>query len=159
MDANITRRTWTGTDPGTGLTITVTAWEYRDFPAVEWLAEFTNNGEEDTPVVSDILLGGGIEGDFSAFVHGNGDTCGEDGYEWYRDEVTDDPMTITPIDGTSCRGAFPYMKLVFADAVVRAAVGWPHMWKATVARTPNGAAYSCGQARCRMKIRPGETMR
>ena len=34
-DANITRRSWTGTDRAAGLTVTVTSWEYRDFPVVE----------------------------------------------------------------------------------------------------------------------------
>ncbi len=159
VDANIVRRSWTGTDPESGLTVDVTAWEYRDFPVVEWLAAFTNNGERDTPVLSDITLGGGISGAFDAFVHGNGDTCRDDGYEWFRDALRDGPMTISPADGTSCNGAFPYMKLVFEDAVVRAAVGWPHMWKATVTRTDGGTDFSCGQARCRMRIRPGETMR
>ncbi|MCR4905886.1 MAG: alpha-galactosidase [Clostridiales bacterium] len=158
-DTNITRRTWTGTDSENGLTVAVTSWEYRDFPVVEWLAEFTNGGKTDTPIVSDIALGGEIAGEFDAFVHGNGDTCRDDGYEWFRDALPDAPMTITPADGTSCNGAFPYMKLVYADFVVRAAVGWPHIWKATVTRTSRGAAFSCGQARCRMKIRPGETMR
>ena len=77
-DANITRRTWTGSDPAIGLTVALTSWEYRDFPVTEWLAEFTNTGNKDTPIVSDIEIGGEIAGAFGAFVHGNGDTCRED---------------------------------------------------------------------------------
>lgn len=158
IDTNIIRYTYSGTCETCGLTITATHLEYRDFPVSEWIAEFKNNGGADSPIVSDILLGGGIAGDFKAFVHGNGDTCGEDGYEWFTDTLEDDGMTIAPRDATSCNGAFPYMKLVFSDFVVRAAVGWPHMWKADVARTDNGVSYLCGQLRCSMTIHPGETM-
>lgn len=158
IDTNIIRYTYSGTCETCGLTITATHLEYRDFPVSEWIAEFKNNGGADSPIVSDILLGGGIAGDFKAFVHGNGDTCGEDGYEWFTDTLEDGGMTIAPRDATSCNGAFPYMKLVFSDFVVRAAVGWPHMWKADVARTDNGVSYLCGQLRCSMTIHPGETM-
>ncbi len=158
IDTNILRYTYTGTCEICGLTVKATHLEYRDFPVSEWIAEFTNNGDADTPAISDILLGGEIAGDFQSFVHGNGDTCGEDGYEWFKDTLEDGGMTIAPVDGTSCNGAFPYMKLVYGDFVVRAAVGWPHMWKANVARTENGAVYTCGQLRCNMVIHPGETM-
>ena len=158
-DANLTRRTWTGTLPENGFTVTVTSWEYRDWPVVEWMAEFTNHGSEDSPLLEGAVLGGGFPGEFLAFVHGNGDTCRDNGYEWFRDEVKNGTVTIQPDDGTSCNGAFPYMKLIFRDAVVRAAVGWPHMWRAAVSRTESGAEYVCGQLRCRMRLHPGETMR
>ncbi|MGN1409542.1 MAG: alpha-galactosidase [Eubacteriales bacterium] len=159
VDSNITRYTYTGVCDECGLEIKATHLEYRDFAVSEWTAEFTNNGKEDTPVLSEIMLGGEISGCFREFVHGNGDTCGEDGYEWFRDELKDGGIQINPIDGTSCRGAFPYMKLVFDGFVCRAAVGWPHMWKAVVNRSENGVEYRCGQLRCNMKIHPGETMR
>lgn len=159
IDSCIYRSTYTGVCEECGLTITATHTEYRDFPVSEWVAEFTNNGAADSPIVSDITLGGNIEGELRAFVHGNGDTCGEDGYEWFTDPLEDGELTIAPRDATSCNGAFPYMKLLFSDFTVRVAVGWPHMWRATVGRTENGASYTCGQLRCHMTIRPGETMR
>ena len=158
-DANITRYVYTGVCAKCGLKIKVTHIEYRDFPVSEWVAEFTNNGTEDTPIISDIMLGGKIQGNFSSFVHGNGDTCGEDGYEWFRDTLENGEISIAPSDGTSCKGAFPYMKLVFDDFVCRIAVGWPHMWKASIKKENDGIYYLCGQKRCHMVIHPGETMR
>lgn len=158
IDTNIIRYTYSGTCETCGLTVTAIHLEYRDFPVSEWIAEFTNNGDADSPIVSDIVLGGDIAGDFRSFVHGNGDTCRDDGYEWFTDTLENGGMTIHPQDATSCNGAFPYMKLVFSDFVIRAAVGWPHMWKASVERTADGVSYFCGQLRCNMKIHPGETM-
>ena len=158
VDANIIRYTYSGTCETCGLTVTATHLEYRDFPVSEWIAEFRNDGDADSPVISDIVLGGDIAGEFRSFVHGNGDTCRDDGYEWFTDTLEDGGMTIHPQDATSCNGAFPYMKLVFTDFVVRAAVGWHHMWKADVARTADGVSYFCGQLRCHMKLHPGEAI-
>ena len=159
VDANITRYTYTGVCEKCGLEIKATHLEYRDYAVSEWRVEFTNNGNEDTPIISDIMLGGEIRGEFDAFVYGNGDTCDESGYEWFRDTLDSTVMELKPSDGNSCRGAFPYMKLVFDKFVCRAAVGWSQMWKAVVKRTDDGVDYRCGQLRCHMKIHPGETMR
>ncbi len=158
VDANLVRYTFVGHCAVCGLTLRVTHLEYLDFPVSEWKAEFTNDGKADSPVVSEVLLGGEITGDFRAFVHGNGDTCRDDGYEWYTDTLEAGGMQIAPVDATACRGAFPYMKLVFDGFVVRAAVGWPQMWQANVERVEGGVGYTCGQLRCHMAIRPGETM-
>ncbi len=156
-DANLVRRTFRG--KAGGLLVTAMQWEYRDYPVVEWTAEFENTGGEPSGILSDILLGGEIAGDFSAFVHGNGDTCRDDGYEWFRDDLKDGGKTIAPDDGTSCHGAFPYMKLVFADYTVRAAVGWPATWKAEAERTENGVRFEAGQLRCHFRVMPGEKLR
>lgn len=158
-DANIVRTCVSGRDPASGLLLRVTEWRYRDFPVVEWCAEFTNDGKEPSPILENARIGGEIAGDFHAFVHGNGDTCRDDGYEWFSDDLTAGGVSIHPNDGTSCNGAFPYMKLVFGDTVLRAAVGWPHMWQAEAERTESGVRYEAGQMRCRMRILPGETMR
>ncbi|MBQ2727330.1 MAG: alpha-galactosidase [Clostridia bacterium] len=158
VDANLTRHTYTGHCGTCGLTLTVIHNEYRDYPVSEWVAYFTNDGDADTEILSDVMLGGVIPGSFKAFVHGNGDNCNDTGYEWWTDTL-DEPMEIHPNDGTSCNGAFPYMRLDFEGFVVRAAVGWPHIWKADIARTEDGVKYTCGQMRCNMKIHPGETMR
>ena len=79
LDANRFRTAYTG-KCACGLTITVTATEYRDYPVVEWQASFANTGEGDTPVLSDMMLGGTLAGDFRYLHWGNGDTCRDDGH-------------------------------------------------------------------------------
>ncbi len=143
------------------LEIKVEVKEYRDYPVTEFVAFFTNKGGCCTGVVSDIRIAEGVmEGENPVLIHGNGDTQNEEGYEWWRDTLTDGKsMRITPINGTSCKGAFPYMRLMFDGFGVNIAVGWTGMWFADIARAEKGAAVSFGQKRCHFVIRPGETMR
>ncbi|MBQ8368795.1 MAG: hypothetical protein IJY35_02310, partial [Clostridia bacterium] len=68
FDANLTRHTYTGHCGTCGLTVTVIHNEYRDYPVSEWVAYFTNDGEADTGILSDVMLGGVISGNFKAFV-------------------------------------------------------------------------------------------
>src|SRR5215211_5137860 len=55
IDANITETIYEGADPNTGLQIRVDCTQYFDYPVVEWVAWFTNRGQEDTPLLEDIL--------------------------------------------------------------------------------------------------------
>jgi len=159
VDANITEYTVKGTAPD-GLEVCVEYSEYRDYPVTELTAFFTNTGDTDTDIISDIrIIDGTIEGQNPVFIHGNGDTCGYDGYEWYRDELSEEKIRIMPRDGTSCNGAFPYMRLMFDGFGVNIAVGWPAMWYAELSGVTGGAAIGIGQKRCSFKIHPGETMR
>lgn len=146
------------------LEVKVEVKEYRDYPVTEFAAFFTNMGDRDTGIVSDIRIAEGvIEGGNPVFVHSNGDTCPPwlDCYEWRRESLVfgEAPISIYPIDGTSCKGAFPYMRLMFDGFGVNIAVGWTGKWVASAERTARGAAVSFGQKRCHFVIRPGETMR
>ncbi len=163
-DANILRATYTATLEA-GLEVQLTYREYRDYPVREWVASFTNIGCADTPILEQVQIGGRLPGKFTDFVWSNGDTCRDDGYEWFTEtlKITDTPfreLTIGPTDGTSCNGAAPYMTLHMDDYSVRMGIGWTGMWFATVSKTfDNIAAYSLGQKRCHMSLHPGETMR
>lgn len=70
------------------------------------------------------------------------------------------PLTVEPCgDGTSCNGAFPYVRLLFAEWGVNMAFGWTGTWTASFVQTNGGVSLSMGQKRCHMVIRPGETIR
>lgn len=161
VDANITMFIITGRNSD-GLEIRVEYKEYRDYPVTEFTAFFTNTGTRDTALVSDIkIVDGVMEGLNPLFIHGNGDTCREDGYEWFRDslDAPEKKFHIAPADGTPCNGAFPYMRLMFENFGVNIGIGWPAMWKADIGYTESGAALKIGQKRCSFVIHPGETMR
>ena len=147
-----------GTDE-TGLEIRAEYLQYRDYPVTEWVVYFTNRGSRDTPILSDIrVVDGMLEGENPALSYGNGDTCGENGYEWFLQPI-DQPFSLSPADGTSCNGAFPYMRLLFEDYGINIAVGWPAMWRAEFCRVPNGVKFIAGQKRTHMVLHPGETIR
>ena len=158
VDSTVIQRIIRGRDER-GLEIRVEHTEYRDFPAIETVAFFTNTAAEDTPVISDICaVDGVIPIENAALIHGNGDTLKADGYEWFRDDM-DHSVVKAPADGTACNGAFPYMRLQNDGFGVNIAVGWPHMWKAEFSPAEGGVHVKAGQLRCNMVIRPGETMR
>ena len=141
-----------------GLEIHAQYTEYEDFPATEWLVTFTNRGTAPTPIISDIRLGGILPLDAAILGHGNGDTHEMGCYRWYKDPL-DRTIELSPIDGTSCKGAAPYMCLTGKDWSVNVAVGWSSKWVAAFEPVTEGVRISVGQARCHMRIYPGETIR
>lgn len=158
IDSNLISYNITGRNKD-GLEIKVEYIEYKDFPATEYLAFFTNYGNKDTDIISDIkIIDSVINGNNPVLIHGNGDTLSEEGYEWFQDKV-DNKIEKFPADGTSCRGAFPYMRLLFADCGINIAIGWPAQWKAEFEPVEDGVRFRTGQKRCNMVIHPGETIR
>ncbi len=158
VDANIFQYTICGRNQD-GLEIRVEYLEYCDYSATEFVAYFTNHGSTDTGILSDIkIIDRVIEGGRGLLIHGNGDTVDAEGYQWFHDPVN---RTIekTPADGTACKGAFPYMRLMFEGWGVNIGIGWPAPWKAAFSPDEKGVKVSIGQSRCRMVIHSGETMR
>lgn len=141
-----------------GLSIRAEYLEYRDFPVTEWVVYITNHGDCDTPVISDVRIGGELACPSPVLEHGNGDTCKTDGYHFFRDTV-DHEIRLTPTTGTSCQGAFPYMKLCGDDRELRIAIGWPTKWAAELAPAENGVSFWCGQDRCHTVLHAGECYR
>ena len=141
-----------------GLQIRVERTEYEDFPAAEWLVFFTNTGNEPTPVISDIRVGGVLPVEVDTLCHGNGDTHTYGCYKWFTTPLTDNPA-LSPKDGTSCNGAFPYMRLLGKNLGMNVAVGWTGKWHASFRAVEGGVELYVKQARCSMRILPGETIR
>lgn len=154
IDANIVEHTIEGRSGG--LKITAEYREYRDFPVTEWRVTLTNVGKKDTAIISDLRIGGELEIGRTVLTHGNGDTCRRDGYTFWDDEVKE-KIRLTPSSGTSCQGAFPYMKLRGEGVEVRAAIGFPSKWVAEIEPTDRGVLFLCGQERCHTRLHAGES--
>ena len=81
IDANISETVFEGTDARTGLNVRVECTEYHDYPVMEWVAWFTNKGQEPTPIIRDILaLDGTFTGSSPVLYHCNGDFYSAEGY-------------------------------------------------------------------------------
>jgi len=146
----------TGISPE-GLELRFVKQPYGDFAGYTHTAFFTNRGQKDSPLLENVRMTAQFSQPDALLEHGNGDTKQEDGYEWQLDAVED--ITVEPYgDGTSCWGAFPYMRLRFPQGGVNLAFGWTGTWTARFVKE-EGIALAMGQKRCRMVIRPGETMR
>ena len=155
VDSNIMKITVEGRNRS-GLAIRADYTEYRDFPVTEWRVTLTNNGKKDTPIISELRVGGEIACGKSVLKYGNGDTCRHDGYSFFEKEVNE-TVSLTPFSGTSCQGAFPYMTLRGEGVEVRAAIGFPSKWIAEIAPTEKGVAFLCGQERCHTRLSAGES--
>lgn len=155
----VTEHTLTACSPE-GMKVRLLCRFYHDFEAAEYTAFFTNTRDSDSPILSSVRIEMTTPGKNARLYHGNGDTCKEDGYEWWETPVTQEALTLSPCgDGTSCNGAFPYMRLLWEKGGVNAAIGWTGTWIASFRETSEGIFLSAGQKRCHMLLHPGETMR
>lgn len=117
--------------------------EYQDFPAVEWIVYFKNNGVTNTPILDTIL---GLETSFRRgksgefLLHGiKGDSCSADSYEPYQLELIPGlKKHFSPPDysGKSSDGpdGWPYYNLQMPGGGIILAVGWPGQWATSLAR-------------------------
>lgn len=159
IDSNMTETVITGRKDG--LEIRAEVMEYRDMPVVEYTVYFTNYGDTDTEILSEIDA---VDTDFCGaepvLQHGNGDDCSGNGFKFFEDALNGEPIMITPRDdGTSCAGAYPFFRVKFEDYILTGAIGWTGTWKATFMPNEMGINLKAGQRCCHFKILPGETMR
>ena len=151
-------RTYVTAKAPDGLKIIAEYTEYTDFPVTEWVFYFENTADGDTPIISDIRVVGTLSGKNPVLYHGNGDTLDRDGYSW-KNEKVENPISMKTLDGTSCNGAFPYMRLKTDFGGYNIAVGWSGSWQADFSPDTDGTKISVGQLRSHLKLKKGEKIR
>lgn len=146
-----------------GLTLRAECTEYNDFPVVEWVMYITNDAQENSPILSDWKLDLILPCISPMLYHGNGDSIAgrnEKAYDWWTDPITEEETIIQPSgDGTSCSGAFPYMRLLGENNGINIAVGWTGTWRAAFKKEGNAVRLTVSQAKFRSYLKPGETVR
>jgi alpha-galactosidase len=127
------------TDPATKLEVRCVAIEYADFPTVEWTVYLKNNGNADTPLVSD-LLGLDInllKVETSKFLlhHHLGTRVRADDFAPFATDIAPNmSLRFAPQAGRALGGAFPYFNLEMDGQGLIVVVGWPGQWAATFNR-------------------------
>lgn len=158
---NYRKTVYTGTDEQ-GLQLRVEQLVYHDYPVVEYTAYMTNTAQEDSDVITGLMVFDGVlEGTCPTLTYGNGDTHDAHGYEMHTEQLLS-LIDLVPTNGMGSCGAMPYFRLMFREYGVNIAVGWPGQWDAMfspVTKPAYGAKLVTGQYRFRMKIHPGETIR
>lgn len=161
IDANIVEFVYKGIDRKTGLSIRVECTQYDDYPVMEWVAWFTNEGVKPTPILRDIrVMDGIIVGSSAVLYHCNGDFYSADGYK-----VTETPikageaLSFAPNGGRPCDGAFPYYRILFDGWGLSIAIGWPAQWSARFEGRKEGVYIQAGQELTHLRLLPGETLR
>ncbi len=163
LDAVICETIITAVTPE-GLSVRAECTEYSDYPVVEWVLYVGNDGTSNSPIVSHVGIDLTVPCTAPRLYHGNGDTCTPDGYEWWTDPVSEAGIVKQPCgDGTSCNGAFPYMRLLGQDGGVNIAVGWSGTWRLEAKAESTGSGdyvrLTTEQATLRAYLKPGETVR
>ena len=153
------------TDPQTGLELRYVAIQYRDFPVVEWMLYFKNNGSTDTPILENIQAL-----DISLRAN-NVDTCRLNYAEGSHMYITDfkplektlavnDRVSLASFGGRSSDGYLPFFNLTLpGEGGVISAIGWTGQWATEFARNDGTLQLRAGQERTHLKLHPGEEIR
>ncbi len=150
-----------GTDPKTHLHVRVEFTEYRDFPVTEWVAWFSNEGRDATPIIRDVLaLDGGFQGTKPLLYSNNGDFYSEAGYTpTVKGLDIGASLSFAPNGGRPSDGAFPYYRIMFDKWGLALAIGWPGEWAIHFEGVPDGVHVQAGQQKTNLRLRPGERIR
>lgn len=165
-DADALRHTVAWTDAATGLRVTAAVTQWKQYPAVEWVLYFKNQGAGDTPVVADIQaldlpLGTAVTKRPVVLHHLVGDVCGERSFLPLDTEVeAGKAITLAPGGGRPSNGAFPFFNVQYGDQGLITAIGWSGQWNATLARAASGVSQlRAGMEKTHLVLHPGEEIR
>jgi alpha-galactosidase len=155
------------TDPKSGLHVEWHVTRFTDYPAAEWLLQFENIGQRDTPVLADVQAW-----DWSL----HQPLAGESAYRLHRtngapSNPSDFEPTLVPLSpgsgqmmggggGRSSNRDFPFFKIEAADASYIVAVGWSGQWQARVSCRPDRRLHgTAGLEQTHFRLHPGERVR
>lgn len=132
---------------------------YADFPVVEWGADMTSFGRTDSEVLSDFAITAVLKGGAPTVITGSGDTRNDGLFRRFEERAVTERIEISPDFCRGADGASPFMTLKFSEYSVNIGIGWPGKWKMVFEPAAGGVKFTLSQARCRMRLHPGETMR
>jgi alpha-galactosidase len=154
------------TDPATGLEVKATATSYDDFPAVEWVLNFTNTGKQDTPILEDIqaldeaLDMGGASQNLTLRQIAGSNASQNDFVPSERKLSAGTSFDFAPSGGRSSDSVFPFFNLQSDNGGVIVAIGWSGQWKAQLQRDQSGQTQvKAGMELTHLLLHPGETIR
>lgn len=155
-------------DPATGLSCRIELTEYRDFPAVEWVAHFTNTGTKALPVLTDVAaldFTWRCEGDAFLFrAPGAAETPYD--FQFQREPlqtIRAKRANLTMRAGNEGRSSvdwLPFFNLQSSGGEgLIVAIGWTGQWYAEIHRDGPTARLRAGMEGLRLALRPGESIR
>ena len=151
-------------DPATGLRLAARVRRFDDFPAVEWVLEFENRSQSDSPIIEDILpldmlLPAGPK-DRLRLHHAKGSLSVIDDFLPLQDEIWGgQTLKLAPQDGRSSNGVLPFMNLQRPGGGVVLAVGWSGQWAAEFERNDERLRLAAGMEKTHLLLHAGEKIR
>ncbi len=165
LDEHRTQHRVRCSDPKTGLNVEWEAVEFSDYPAVEWVLRFRNEGAADTPILQDVqaldLAMPSPKGE--AVVHyAKGATCSmEDFRPMTRIMNAGARMHLQPGGGRSSSEFLPFFNIEIPGGTgVMMAIGWSGEWAAEFnADKEHALQLRAGMALTHLTLHPGEAIR
>lgn len=153
-------------DRATGLRITMTYTLYQDFPSVEWVVRFKNEGASDTPILEDlqpcfVTFNDIPEGPVTLY-RARGSNAQRSDFGPLQDVLDKTgEVRFGPSGGRSSdTTALPFFNIASAGRGIMAAVGWSGKWVATVKRRePRSITLEAGMEKTHFRLHPGEEVR
>jgi alpha-galactosidase len=153
-------------DPATGLQLTITVTDYTDFPAMEWVAHFTNTGAKDTPILESIRAVDAmlpIAASGQATLHwAKGGVASFDDFAPQTEGLRPDkPFVLSMADeGRSSGSILPFFNLEGAGGGVILGLGWSGCWESSFQWTGRDAVrVTAGMPVTHLILHPGEAIR
>ncbi len=163
LDDKRTLRTVTYKDPATGLVCEVQVTLFNDFPAIDWVLWFRNEGDADTLVLEQVNtmdVSFPAAGNEPVALHCSaGSSCANTDFQPIGyDVTTGKPVGFGPVGGRSSNGTLPFYQVQWPGGGICVGIGWSGNWRAMVARQ-NGVTVETGMAGVHTVLHPGESIR
>lgn len=166
-EKDVVLRTFTYTDPRSGLEVVCDVKGYPDFRAVEWVLHFRNTSAKNSGQLTRVKVA-----DFDMVYpaagalkihYAEGNKISKADYAPRTAEFrTEQPLHIEPHGGRSSEEAFPFFNLESeaSQQGVMVAVGWTGTWFADLEkRDPNRLTLATGMLNTDLYLYPGEQIR
>lgn len=166
-ESSTEKRIYTYSDTKTGLTVKCLVTLFNDFPAVEWVLEFSNLSVENTPLIEkeaviDYSFSAGKEGSFILH-HAKGSNAERSDFQPIDEKMQEGKnIYLTPVGGRSSDNtAFPFFNIEMPGGQgVIVAVGWTGKWYADIVqKDEKSLTLKSGMERIQLGLLPNEEIR
>jgi alpha-galactosidase len=164
--ADRTVRTVVYTDPSSRLRVTVVYSIFKNYPAVEWVVRFKNEGSGDSPLIENVLACAtrfaGFSGGPLTLYRARGSSAERSDFAPVTDTLSENgEVRFGPSAGRSSdTTALPFFNMAGPGSGILAAIGWSGGWRAVVTRTgAAGLGLEAGLEKTRFRLHAGEEVR
>ncbi len=157
-------------DPSTRLACKITARTFPDFPAIDWVIEFTNGGTSNTPIIEAVhaieWVWETMQGATPVLHYAKGSDCKIDDFLPQSQTLVHwKPVTLSGVAGRPSVTTLPFFCIQQPANCVFLGIGWSGQWAANIAlhqptpRDNSEVGIDAGMERVHLRLHPGETIR
>jgi len=153
-------------DPVTGLRVTAAYVLFPDFPAIEWVVRFKNEGTSDTPILEDVRACSVTFGDLHkgpvTLYRARGSNAERSDFAPLLDVLDKPGETLFGPSGgrSSDTTALPFFNLAWSGRGIVTGIGWSGKWIAAAKWKDSGSlTLDAGMERTHFRLHPGEEVR